>query len=132
MSIKNYSDIKCLVKNEIESIKKRDGELPPTAYVVTEVASRLKTLSPWDGYDRKKPLCQNLRAVVEELVKGKLNIRGMKSEDMDMDVIYISPNPYEALEDSLGSKVNVGRSVDNLPATMSKRAKLKKKLRKAS
>jgi hypothetical protein len=132
MSTKTYSDIKCLVKNEIDSIRRRDGELPPTAYVVIEVATRLKTVQPWAGYDAKKTLAINLRGVVEEITKGKTNtLRVRNAEDKDMDVLWINPSPYDALEDSLGDRVRVGRSVDATPIS-TRKEKLKKRLREAS
>jgi len=46
-------------------------------------------------------------------------------------VIWISPNEYDNLEDSLGSKQLVGRSVDRCP-TLTKKEKLKKRLKQAS
>lgn len=133
MSTKTYSDVKCLVKNEIDSIRKRDGELPPTAYVVTEVTNRLKTIQPWAGYDAKKTLAINLRGVVEEITKGKPNmLRVRNAEDKDVDdAPWVSPSPYENLENSLGDKALVSRSVDASPIS-TRKEKLKKKLRQAS
>ena len=136
MSKKTYSDIVCLVKNEIDSIKRRDGELLPSAYVVMEIAVRMKNVQPWDGYDNTHTLARNLRGVIEEILKGKKNpLRQVDPkkpvEDPDMEVLWISPNEYDNLEDSLGTKALVGRSVDRCP-TMAKKEKLKKKLKKAS
>ena len=129
---KTHSDIKCLVKNEIDSIRKRDGELPKMAYVVTEVATRLKTTQPWQGYDHHKPLAQNLRPIVEALITGKTNYMFVvPKEDLDMDVCYISPNEYDSLEDTLGDKKKVGKSVDALPHACRKE-KLKKRLKQVS
>lgn len=135
MSKKTYSDIVCLVRNEIDSIRKRDGELAPSAYVVMEIATRMKNVQPWDGYDQTATLALNLRGVIEEILKGKKNplrqVDPKKAEDPDMEVIWISPNEYDNLEDSLGSKQLVGRSVDRCP-TLTKKEKLKKKLKQAS
>ena len=131
-SPKTYSEIKCLVKNEIDSIKKRDGELPPTAYIVIEVANRLKMTQPWLGYDGARTLAINLRGVIEEITKGRPNVYNIRNvEDKDMDVIWISPSPYENLEDSLGDLALVGRSVDATPIS-TRKEKLKKRLRQAS
>ena len=131
-SPKTYSEVVCLVKNEVESIRKRDGVLPPTAYVVAEVANRMKTMQPWQGYDAHAPLAYNLRCVIEELTKGKVNANRPKKEDPDDEVIWISPNPYDALEESLGgSKGQVSRSVDRAPVA-AKKAKLKKKMKQVS
>jgi len=130
--LKNYSDIKCLVKNEVDSIRKRDGELAKTAYVVMEVALRLKTLAPWDGYDSHKPMAQNLRPIVESVVTGKVNpLHVPPKEDLDMDAFYISPNEYDSLEDTIGDKKRVGKSVDALPHACRKE-KLKKRLKQVS
>lgn len=129
--MKTYSDIKCLVKNEVDSIRRRDGELPKTAYVVMEVATRLKTLSPWEGYNPQKPLAQNLRPIVESLVTGKADVNRPQKEDLDMDVIYISPNEYEYLEDVKDDRKKVGKSVDALPHAC-KKEKLKKRLKQVS
>lgn len=135
MSKKSYSDIVCLVRNEIDSIRKRDGELAPSAYVVMEIALRMKNVQPWEGYDVSKSLTLNLRGVVEEILKGKKNpfhqIDPLKPEDADMEVFWISPNEYDNLEDSLGNKQLVGRSVDRCP-TLTKKEKLKKQLKSAS
>lgn len=129
---KTYSDIKCLVKDEIDSIRRRDGELPPTAYVVIEVAARLKTIQPWIGYDAHKPLALNLRGVIEEITKGKTNtLRVRNAEDKAMDVLWISPDPYDRLEESMGDSRQIGRSVDKAPVLL-KKEKLKKKLKKVS
>ena len=130
--MKLYSDIKCLVKNEVDSIRKREGELPKTAYIVMEVAVRLKTLAPWEGYDAHKPLAQNLRPIVESVVTGKSNpFNPPPKEDLDMDAIYISPNEYDHLEDVRGDRKKVGKSIDALPHAC-KKEKLKKRLRQAS
>lgn len=132
-AIKKYSEVKCLVKNEINSIKSRDGELPPTPYVVVEVANRLKKLQPWEGYDQKSPLAANLKGIIYEIIKGRMNITSRPPEtesDIDMDVIYISPNPFEALQENIDSR-DIGRSVNRLPS-LTKKEKLKKKLKKAS
>ena len=130
MSTKPYSEVQCLVKNEIDSIRRRDGELPPTAYLVVEVADRLKKIQPWDGFDPHKPLAQNIRGVVEEVIKGKRNPGHPKKEDLDADVIWISPDPYDRLEDSLGDTRKVGRSVDSDPF-LAKKEKLKRRLKQA-
>ena len=130
--MKTYSDVKCLVKNEVDSIRKRDGELPKTAYVVMEVATRLKTLAPWDGYDAHKPMAQNLRPIVESVVTGKVNpLHVPPKEDLDMDAFFISPNEYDSLEDTIGDKKSVGKSVDALPHACRKE-KLKKRLKQVS
>ena len=130
--LKTYSDVKCLVKNEVDSIRKRDGELPKTAYVVMEIATRLKNLSPWDGFDPHKPMAQNLRPIVESIMTGKVNpLHVPPQEDLDMDAFFISPNEYDSLEDTLGDRKRVGKSVDALPHAM-KKEKLKKRLRHAS
>ena len=128
MSTKAYSEVKCLVKNEVDSIRRRDGELPPTAYLVVEIADRLKKMNPWEGYDPHKPLAQNIRGIVEELLKGKINPGHPKKEDPDMGVLWISPDPYDRLEDTLGDRLQIGRSVDSAPMVMGK-AKLKRRLR---
>jgi hypothetical protein len=120
-----------LVKNEVDSIRRRDGELPPTAYIVVELATRLKTLQPWEGYDKFKPLPWNLRGVVEEVVKGKPNAARPKKEDKDLEVLWISPDPYDRLEESMGDSHQIGRSVDKAPMLL-KKEKLKKKLKKVS
>ena len=120
-----------MVKNEIESIRKRDKELPPVAYVVMEIGTRLKNLQAWEGYNPKKSHTRNLRGVVDEILKGIVNTDRPIKGDPEMDVIWISPSPYEALEDSIGDKKAVGRSVDRTP-TATKKAKLKRKLRQAS
>lgn len=130
MSTKPYSEIKCLVKNEVDSIRRRDGELPPTAYLVIEITDRLKKITPWEGYDPHKPLAQNIRSIVEELVKGRLNPGHPSKSDPDRDVLWISPDPYDRLEDSLGDLHHIGRSVDSAPVVLGK-AKLKKRLRQA-
>lgn len=127
---KSYSEVCCLVKNEIASIRRRDGELPPTAYVVVEIANRLKTIQPWEGFDTSKPLAQNFRGVVEEVLKGKKNPNKPSKEDPDMDVLWISPDPYDVLEDAIGDRLQIGRSVDRSP-TITKKQKLKKKLKSA-
>ena len=131
MSHKTYSDVVCLVRNEIDSIRKRDGALPPTAYVVMEIGVRLKNLQAWEGYNPKKSHTMNLRGVVDELLKGLTNTDRPEKSDPEMEVLWISPSPYEALEDSLGDKRQVGRSVDRCPTTVRKE-KLKKKLKQAS
>lgn len=129
---KSYFDIKCLVKNEIDSIRKRDGELPKTAYVLIEVATRLKTLAPWEGYDSHKPLAQNLRPIVESIMTGKSNpLFFIPKEDLDMDTCYVSSNEYDSLEDTLGDRKKVGKSVDALPHACRKE-KLKKRLKQVS
>ena len=132
MSTKAYSEVQCLVRNEINSIRKRDGVLPPTAYVVVEIADRLKTLQPWVGYNHRKSLGINLRGVVEEFTKGIPNPNRIRNaEDKDMDVIWISPNPIEALDDQIGNRRLVGAAVDGAPIGV-KKEKLKKRLRQAS
>lgn len=131
MSHKTYSDVVCLVRNEIEAIRKRDGALPPTAYVVMEIGVRLKNLQAWDGYNPKKSHTMNLRGVIDEILKKLPNTDRPPKGDADMEVIWISPSPYENLEDSLGDKKAVGRSVDRCP-TATKKEKLKKKLKQAS
>jgi hypothetical protein len=129
---KTYTEVQCLVRNEINSIQKRDGELPPTAYVVMELATRLKNLQPWMGYDQKKTLAVNLKGVIEEFTKGKPNPNRIRNaEDKDMDVIWISPNPIEALDDQIGNRRLVGAAVDRAPIGV-KKEKLKKRLRQAS
>lgn len=124
---KSYSEVQCLVRNEVDSIRRRDGVLPPTAYVVVEVATRMKTIQPWDGYDKGKPLAQNLRSIIEEVIKGKKNTNRPAKEDPDMGVLWISPDPYDELEDNLGDRLRIGKSVDRSP-TLTKKQKLKKKL----
>lgn len=131
MSTKPYSEIKCLVKNEVDSIRRRDGELPPTAYLVVEITDRLKKVTPWEGYDTHKPLAQNIRGVVEELVKGKWNPAHPVKSDPDKDVIWISPDPYDRLEDDIGDRHRIGRSVDSAPVAVGK-SKLKRRLRAVS
>lgn len=128
---KTYSDVVCLVKNEIDSIRKRDGALPPTAYVVIELETRLKTLQAWEGYNPHKTHMLNLRGVVDEVLRGVPNADKPTKENFDMEVIWISPSPYDALEDSLGDKKAVGRSVDRCP-TATRKEKLKKRLKAAS
>jgi hypothetical protein len=100
-----------------------------------EIATRMKNVQPWDGYDQTATLALNLRGVIEEILKGKKNplrqVDPKKTEDPDMEVIWISPNEYDNLEDSLGSKQLVGRSVDRCP-TLTKKEKLKKRLKQAS
>ena len=128
--MKTYSDIRCLVKNEIDQMKRRDGDLPKTAYVVMEIVIRLKTLAPWEGFDNHKPLAQNIRPIVEEVMHGTKNVNRGK-EDLDLDVIYLSPDAYERLDDVIGDKKRVGKSIDDLPY-MAKKQKLKKRLRKVS
>lgn len=127
---KTYSDVVCLVRNEIDSIRKRDGVLSPTAYVVMELGTRLKNLQAWEGYNSSKSHMMNLRAIVDEILKGTQNIDRPRN-NVDMDVIWLSPNPYDVLEDSLGDRKAVGRSVDRCP-TATKKEKLKKRLKQAS
>jgi len=125
MSTKTYVEVKTLVKQEIDSIKKREGELPPGAYIVVEVADRLKTLTPWEGYDKAYPLARNIRKVVEDITHG---IPGPKRKEEN--IIPLSKDPFDNLEDSLGNIHLISRSVDSLPSSVAKREKLKKNLRK--
>jgi hypothetical protein len=127
-SVKPYTEVKSLVKSEIDSIKKREGELPPGAYIVLEVATRLKTLTPWEGYDKAYPLARNLRKVVEDILHG-VPVPGVKKKEEN--IIPLSKDPYDNLEDSLGDIHLISRSVDSLPSSVAKREKLKKKLRQA-
>jgi hypothetical protein len=132
MSTKTYTEVKGLVKAEIDSIKKRDGVLPPTPYVVMEVSNRLKNLQPWQGYNATVTLSQNLRGIIEEITKGKRNIlKVVNPEDKEVEVIWVSPSPYEALGDAIGDFQMVGRSVDSAPIS-TRKEKLKKRLREAS
>lgn len=126
---KSYTEVQSLVRAEIASIKKRDGELGPTPYVVLEVASRLRTITPWDGYDPHKPLAANLRDVIEEMLKGSLNVnRPVKSLATSSPDIYdMDCGPYiETLQDYRDSK-RIGRAVDLAPI-QTKKAKLKQNM----
>ena len=66
------SEVRCLVRREIDSIKKSEsGVLPPTPYVVLEVIRRLKTLKPWEGLGASEPLGEALRLLVEQALGKK-------------------------------------------------------------
>ena len=123
--MKTYTEIRSIVKQEIDTIKKRDGELPPGAYIVVEVATRLKTLTPWEGYDKAYPLAKNLRKIVEDVIQKKPNLEAKKAE-----IIPLATDAFENLHETLFDDYEVGRSVDSLPSTIVKREKLKKKLKK--
>jgi hypothetical protein len=126
MSTKTYTEVKTLVKNEIDSIRKREGELPPNAYIVVEVADRLKTLTPWESYDKAYPLARNLRKVVEDVMKGN-----PCPKQKEGNIVPLAKDPFDNLEESLGTPRLISRSVDSLPSSVAKREKLKKKLRQA-
>ena len=65
-------EVRCLVRREIDSIKKSEsGVLPPTPYVVLEVIRRLKTLKPWEGLSASEPLGEALRLLVEQALGKK-------------------------------------------------------------
>ncbi len=129
MSTKTYTEVRTLVKQEIDAIKKRDGVLPPGAYIVVEVASRLKTLTPWEGYDKAYPLAKNLRSIVEDIIQGKPNLEAKAKRET---VVPLSKDVYDNLEDILGDRRQISRSVDSLPSSVVKREKLKKKLKRVS
>ena len=111
MSNKRYTEVVCMIQDEIDSIKSKNGELPPTAYVVVEVSSRLKSLQHWEGYNPKKSHTVNIRNIVEEILKGKRNIDHAVTQP-DLNVIWIAPPE----EDTVG---------------LIKREKLKKRLKQA-
>lgn len=58
-----------LVRKEVESIKKRDGELPKTAYLLIEIASRLKTVTNWEGRDPREKVMMSIRKILENILK---------------------------------------------------------------
>jgi hypothetical protein len=133
-AVKTYTEVRSLVKKEIDAIKKRDGELPPTAYIVTEIAVRLKTLTPWDTYDKAYPLARNLRKVVDDIIQGKPNLEALAKKESREEILALLPiskDEYDELQDNLGDKKKTSKSVDLLPSTVAKRQKLKRKLRKA-
>lgn len=129
-ALKTYTEVRTLVKQEMESIRKRDGEMPKTAYLVVEIADRLKTMTPWEGYDRGVRLGMNLRKVVEDIVQGKPNYEAQAKRAGN--VIPLSKDPYDNLQDSLGDKRKTSRSVDSLPSSVTKKEKLKKRLKQVS
>lgn len=128
-ALKTYTEVRTLVKQEMEQIKKRDGEYPKTAYLVVEIADRLKTISPWEGYNHGIRLGMNLRMIVEDLIAGKPNYEAQAKREGN--VVPLSKDPYDNLEDALGDKRKTSRSVDMLPSSTAKRQKLKKNLRQA-
>ena len=132
MATKTYTEVRSLVKQEIDAIKKRDGELPPGAYLVTEIAVRLKTLTPWNGYDKAFPLARNIRKVVEDITQGKPNFEAQEKRESILALLPLSKDEYDHLEDTLGDRKQISRSVDSLPSSVVKRQKLKKKLKQVS
>lgn len=66
--MRKLEDVVRIVKDEIETIRKRDGELPKTAYLVIEIVTRLKTLQDWEGKDPKKKHALCIREIVEKCI----------------------------------------------------------------
>lgn len=67
--MKNVEILK-LVRSEISAIKKRDGLLPPRAYLAVEVAERLRTVKTWEGRDPAHTHIYAVRLIVEEVLNA--------------------------------------------------------------
>lgn len=68
--MKKKNDVLKLVQAEIDSIRKRDGVLDKTAYVVLEVVDRLKTVTDWEERDHSKTMAMSIRELVEFCMKN--------------------------------------------------------------
>jgi hypothetical protein len=58
-----------LIAKEILALRKEVQPLPPTPYVVLELASRCK-IEPWEGYDASSSYLANIRRLVDHILKG--------------------------------------------------------------
>jgi len=125
-AVKTYTEIRGLVKKEMEAITKRDGERPKSAYLVVEIIERLKNIAPWEGYEYTLRLGMNIRKVVEDIIEGKPNYEAQEAREGR--VVPFSQDAYKNLNDAIGDKHKLNRSVDQLPA-LSRKERLKKKLK---
>lgn len=68
--MKKRDDVLRMVQNEVSSIRKRDGELDKTPYVVLEIIDRLKTVTEWEDRDVTKTVAFSIRELVEFVIKN--------------------------------------------------------------
>jgi hypothetical protein len=68
--MKTKEDIFRLVQTELQGIRKRDGELGPTPYVVLEIIDRLKTVNEWQDRDHTRSVAFGIRELVELAIKN--------------------------------------------------------------
>ena len=92
------ADVKTQVHHAILSILKRDGTLPPNAYLWAEVHSRLATLKPWEGMKPKESIGRALRPIVEA---AALNLRPVSKPEEPTSPQHLPP--FEAAK-ALGTK----------------------------
>jgi len=84
--MQTYESVVSLCKKEIKSIKERDGELSPTAYIVCEIISRLKTITSWPERNPHETLGCSIRKIVESIIKGE--IKAEPKETVPFDANY--------------------------------------------
>jgi hypothetical protein len=84
------AEVRRLVRQQVASIRQsRSGALPATPYVVIEVITRMRTMKAWEGLTATDSIGRALRALVEEVVHGPIQVE--EGEVLDEDLSALSP-----------------------------------------
>jgi hypothetical protein len=118
-----------MIAKEILALRK-ETPLPPTPYVVMELASRYK-ITPWEGYDAKVPYVANLRRLVDRILRGDgiEYLKARRSEAAQND--DPDDDPFGADVDWRSERESQ-RAVDTLFPNARRRERLKRHLHEAA
>lgn len=94
--MKKQEDVLRMVQNEISSIKKRDGVLDKTPYVVLEIIDRLKTVTEWENRDTTKSVAFSIRELVEFSIKNPK--AKLPSKPTALKTIYEDAETFEEFD----------------------------------
>jgi len=102
--MQTFESVVSLCKKEIKSIKDRDKELGPTAYVVCEIISRLKNITTWPERNPNEKIGESIRKIVESILKGEIKAKPQEKVafDANYDVDWKdSKNVYRYVKDEI-------------------------------
>lgn len=113
-----------MVAKEIQALR-NEAPLPPTPYVVMEIASRLH-LAPWEGYDANLSYLANIRIICDHVLRGGFSERHEERDQINVDRCHFD-DPYGTYVD-WGNAREARGFIDRFLLGASKHEKLKRQL----
>lgn len=105
----------------------RGESLPPTPYLLMELASRVK-LTPWeDGYDSNSTHLVNLRRLVDRIIRGD-GIQYLSERSNPKETISDHCDDLYGVDVDWANKRESRRAVERLFPSSSRKEKFKKAL----